>query len=708
MMIVLFLGLGIVPGGIVPGGIAAQSAMGPPPGLLILPITTPPDSPAAAFPGEQLRQILTVRLVNRGIYRVVSPLAVETVLRREELLPTDLADPAVLRRVAERLGIEYVLYHSLSIPGGGSGAGVSGDGAGGAPDQAEEAARRAREGVGDAAAAGGSGVAVEDAAAAARRSAEIAGEGAARRRTDGAAGIAGPGTVGTVAGGGVSGAGVAGDGATGGPGPAAPEFEATADGAGQWALYLENPREGRTVWSTIQPVDPGRPMEAVRAVTEALDTFGRDVRMVQLEDIRQLLDAGEIARASTLYDRYVETRPMTPEAEELSREIDRLRGEEYYRLAGAYAELWLFDDAFVAINRALALQPDREEFGEYVEEIRRLQGQAREAHLREFVAVVTELIDEGHYESAAMVLDSRDRGDAGEEPPEIAALRRRVEEALGARDDYRAALAAYWRGEYDRARGKVRSAVSRAPDRPEYGRLLDAIDRAAANRTTSDLVWEAYRTRLAGWSVKGALIGPVAITPHWEVSAGSGSFDYRNTETLQETTIDQLVVAGSYRRPYLLQPGQRTPVFSLYAGWHGGASLRGGSEERDGDSGVGDGSRRVSAEGVWSVAATGGGYLQARFLGFSVESGLEVDNHLLAVTRLDRDPMADRDRRTLDVAWMPGLNWFVGGGWHWNGENRVVLRYTRTLISAVVPTITPDTEGYGTSSLAVGYARSLR
>ncbi|MFP4152645.1 MAG: tetratricopeptide repeat protein [Alkalispirochaeta sp.] len=642
MLIPLFLGLGILP-----AAVEAQSAMGPPPGLLILPITTPPDSPAAAFPAEQLRQILTVRLVNRGIYRVVSPLAVETVLQQEELLPADLADPAVLRRVAERLGVEYVLYHSLSVSG--AGGGTTGDGA---------------------------------------------------------PGVAG---AGNGTGPGADGAGIA--------------------GTGMWALYLENPREGRVVWSTIEPVDPGRPMEAVRKVTEELDTFGRDVRLVQLGDIRRLLDAGEVARAETLYHRFIETRPATPETEELSRRINELRGDEYYRAAREYAELWLFEDAFVAINRALALQPDREELREYIHEIRRLQGQAQEAHLREYVAVVTELLDEGYYDSAAMVLDSRDwraraaaggteagggagagsgDGDAGEEPPEIVELRRRVEEALGARKAYRDALAAYWRGEYDLARGKVRSAVARVPDRPEYGRLLDAIDRAAANRTTSDLIWEGYRTRLAGWSLQGALIGPVDITPHWEVSAGSGSFDYRDTETLKETTIDQLVLAGSYRRPYLLQPGQRTPVVSLHAGWHGGASIRGGSDEGSGDSGVGDGSRRVNAEGVWSVAVTGGGYVQARLLAFSVESGVEVDNHLLVVTRLDRDPSADRDRSTVDVAWMPGVNWFIGGGWHWNDENRVMLRYTRTLVSAVVPTITPGTERYGTSSLVIGYARSLR
>lgn len=188
------------------GGIAelgAQSAMGPPPGLLILPARTDPAAPAAAFPGEQLRQMLTVRLVNRGMYRVVSPLAVEAALRREELLPSDLDDPEVLWQMAEELDMDYVLYSSLSITAG----------------------------------------------------------------------------------------------------------------AGNWAVQLTSPDTGETVWSTIIAVPPQRPMEAVRAVTEQLDTFGRDVRLVQIGDIRSLVDAGEVSRAETLYRRYVETRPTTPDTD---------------------------------------------------------------------------------------------------------------------------------------------------------------------------------------------------------------------------------------------------------------------------------------------------------------------------------------------------------------------------------------------------------
>jgi tetratricopeptide (TPR) repeat protein len=547
------------------------------------------------------------------MYRVVSPLAVEAALRRQELLPSDMDDPEALRRMAEELNMDYVLYSSLSITAG----------------------------------------------------------------------------------------------------------------AGNWAVQLTSPHTGETVWSSIVPVPPQRPMEAVRAVTEQLDTFGRDVRLVQIGDIRRLVEAGEVRRGESLYRRYIETRPVTPELEELYDRIRELRGEEHYRTAREFAALWLFDDALVEINRALALQPEREELRAYVEEVRRLQEAARLAQMEEYVAVVTALIDQGHYESARLVLDSRDwsagddagTGDSGSprtggstatEPPVIAALRGQIREAIGARSDYQAALAAYWRGDYSRARAKVRTAIRQVPDRPEYGRLLDEIDRAAANRSTSDLVWEGYRTRLAAWSLKGALLGPVDITPVWEVSAGSGSSKFRNTETAKETTIDQLVVAGWYRRPYLLRPGQNTPVVSFYAGWHGGGSVRGGSEEKIVDSGVGDGTRRVVGQGMWSVAATGGGFLQARFLGFSLEGGMEVDNHLLFATRLDRDPGADRDSRRVDAAWMPGLNWFAAVGWHWNRDNRLVVRYTETLVSRVVPKVRDDTERYGLSSLVVGYGRSLR
>jgi len=605
--LVLTLGIGLItPGSTVLQRLEAQSAMGPPPGLLILPTGAAADATASAFQGEQLRQMLTVRLVNRGMYRVVSPLAVEATLRQEELLPSDLVDPEILRRVAEALDIDYVLSSSLT----------------------------------------------------------------------------------TIASG------------------------------GTWAILLTNPHSEETIWSTIQPVSPGRPMDAVRAVTEQLDTFGRDVRLVQLDDIRRLVEAGEVSRAETLHRRYTEIRPTTPESRELLLQIEELRADEHYRTARDLAELWLFQEAMVEINRALALQPEREDLARYVDEIRRLQREAQQAGLREHIDVVTALIDEGYYESARMVLTSRDwdeegwagatAGDESSEPPDIVALREAVDEALGARQHYRDALTAYWEGNYSEARAGVITAIQRVPDRPEYGRLLAEIDRAASNRSSSDLVWEGYRTRLAAWSVKGSLLGPVDVLPSWEVTVGRGRFAYRDTDTAGETSIDQRVLTGSYRRPYLLSPGQNTPVVSLYAGWLVAASLRGGGSESITDTGAGDGTRRITGEGLWSLAAAGGGFLQARLFGFSLEGGLEVNNHLLFATRLDRDPTADRDSRSLEAAWMPGLDWFAGGSWHWNRDNRVVLRYTATILSRVIPEFSPDTERYRPTSFAVGWGRSLQ
>ncbi|MFW5827257.1 MAG: hypothetical protein ACOCU4_04150, partial [Alkalispirochaeta sp.] len=79
--------------------------------------------------------------------------------------------------------------------------------------------------------------------------------------------------------------------------------------AGTWSIDLRYTETGRSVWSTIVPVDPDNPIAAVRTAAEALSQYGREVRLVQREDIELLLDAGETAAAARLLARYRATRP---------------------------------------------------------------------------------------------------------------------------------------------------------------------------------------------------------------------------------------------------------------------------------------------------------------------------------------------------------------------------------------------------------------
>ncbi|MDA3948190.1 MAG: hypothetical protein PF508_03100 [Spirochaeta sp.] len=577
-----------------PALLTAQTHMAPPPGLIVL----PPEAPGSiAFEAEQLRQMLTVRLVNRGMYRVVSHLALEATLRARTLSPGDLTDPETLTAVAAELDADYLLASSLSSRG----------------DQ------------------------------------------------------------------------------------------------GSWSITMTNAYTGATVWSTILPVTTTRPMTAVRTATDQLDVFGRDVRMVQLADIELLLQSGEVTRAATLFSRYRETNPLTAEARELGERIGAQQALQHFDTAQRFTELWLFDEAYIAINRALALRPDNQKFALYINRIRAAETAAAAADLDQRIAVIQRLLDDGYPESAVLLLDAiapEETDDPAD--PRIAELRHRIDESIGARRRYDAALAAYWAGEYDRARAHVTEAIRRVPARGEYGELLTRIDRAAGDRRQSDMTWEGYRNRLAQRSVIDMLRGPVRISPAWEINLGSGGYTWRDRDTLNTTEIDQLILGGRWMRPYLLMWGQSSPLVSLYAGWHAGATLRLGVKETDADSGAGDGSRRVGRDTLWALGPAGGGFLQARLFAFSLTGGMELDNHLFILRQLQRDPATDTDRTTTSPAWIPSLNWFAAVSWHWDNHNRITLRYTASLISRVVPPVDTATERYRPHSLTLGYARSTR
>lgn len=280
-----------------------------------------------------------------------------------------------------------------------------------------------------------------------------------------------------------------------------------------------------------------------------------------------------------------------------------------------------------------------------------------------------------------------------------------INRAIGARTNYRRAMSYYWAGDYAKARADLSEAIGYAPDRPEYARLMEQIDRASQDRRTTDLVWQEYRNQFAALDLRRMASGPVRVPPTWEGGIGTGTYRYRDTDTLDQTETRQIIATGALRRPYLIPIGLETPFFSLYGGWHGGASIRVGSNEVDDSTHAGDGTRRLSRRTIWTIGPVGGGFLQARLFGFSLSSGLEVDNHLLIVARLERDPAQDHDRYTTNVAWVPELNWFADLSWHWNDHERLTVRYTTGLASKAIPEFDTDTERYRSTGLTISYGR---
>lgn len=564
----------------------AQARMTEPPRIVVSPVGAPDRDRLLA---EQLRSQLLVRIVNDAMFRVVSDVALEAVLRDEALLPDALDDPNTTAAVADRLDADYHLIGSFAV---------------------------------------------------------------------------------------------------------------TRD-AGIWSLELTNVYSGEVIWSGIYPVDLNRPGIAVRTVADELAQFGREVRMVQLDDVRTLLELGQVDRAERLFTRYLERNRLTDDARELKQALGAARARDAHEAALRYAQVWLFEDALVEINRAIALDPENPVYRETIEDIRAARAAREDATFREQISVVTALIDEGYYRSASVLLDEIEPQDR----PEIGALRERLVGLAGARMDYENALAAYWDAEYDLARARVRTAIDREPTRPEYAELLEAIDDADANRRRSEEVWERYRDRAAETDLLGALVGPVRVLPVWEYALGRGSYRFRDTVTLKETEIPQSILSAAYRRPYLLRWGARHEAFSLHAGWHLGGVYRGGGEEDSGASDAGGDARTVSRLSVRSLGAAGGGFIQAQVLAFSLRLALETEQPLVLASELRRDAAIDADSHEHTPVWMPTILWSGSLIWHVNERNYLALTLSRAVASASVPNLMEEAEQYRPRGFLIGYGR---
>ena len=123
-------------------------------------------------------------------------------------------------------------------------------------------------------------------------------------------------------------------------------------------------------------------------------------------DIQLLLESGEISRAATLFSRYRETNALTDEAREVGNRIEAQQARTHFETAQRFTDLWLFDQAYVAINRALALRPDNQKFSLYINRIRTAERAAAEAELEERITVIEQLINDGYPESAKLLLDA--------------------------------------------------------------------------------------------------------------------------------------------------------------------------------------------------------------------------------------------------------------------------------------------------------------
>lgn len=250
--------------------------------------------------------------------------------------------------------------------------------------------------------------------------------------------------------------------------------------------------KGQSVFAETLDISRGKYVKDIRSLTDRLVEHGRLITQITLEDVKTLIEVGQFKEAEKALQTYLDFHEEIKSSENLKEIIHKGLADLAYEASQEYLNNYMFDDALVAINEALAYQPENKVYLEFVETIQRSRIEFKRAREEELLSTLENVVEQQQYETATSLIEIM--YNRGYTSTRLNELHNRVRDGIKEVEYFQKAQKALWERNYAEARLAIRSAIQLNPREERYNALLQKLNTEETDYIESRTVWQEYRS----------------------------------------------------------------------------------------------------------------------------------------------------------------------------------------------------------------------
>lgn len=239
------------------------------------------------------------------------------------------------------------------------------------------------------------------------------------------------------------------------------------------------------------PLIKGQSQAISRSITTDIIAQSNLISNIKPEDIALLINRRDFQSAEKLLQRYRYHFGETDESQKYGEMINKGLAEEQYNAAQEYLKVFDFDNALLAINKAMYFDPENFIYRDYSEVILDEQDSFMNAKLDEILIAMRKLIEGEKYDSAEILLE---RATAmGFQSDEFKSIARRIREGKNELALWESAQSKLWARKYVEARVDITEAIRLNPQKREYTEFLLELEKQEKESQTVSSTWNRYK-----------------------------------------------------------------------------------------------------------------------------------------------------------------------------------------------------------------------
>jgi tetratricopeptide (TPR) repeat protein len=441
------------------------------------------------------------------------------------------------------------------------------------------------------------------------------------------------------------------------------------------SLEMISTVKGKSVYAHTYALEKDAYRKTLRGISRTLVERSRIITQVTLSDIRALVEIGEYEEAEKTLDTYLNFNSVNTATKDLRSMINEGIADKAYQRAQKLLSDYLFDDALVEINKALAYRPDNALYLDFVEKIRRERAQFNKKKGEELIVTLRELVKKQRYDAASSLIEVM--YDRGYDSYELQKLHEKVRTGLKERQHFQKAQKAFWQRDYSKARIEIRNAIRINPEKKTYHTFLQKLNEEEKAYTQNLAIWQKYRSEFENIDSVYLFTVKKNLRDGFSIGLVSNTWSYRVKDTLVETQRSLTGLQGHYTWHRLLPYDFNLSSIATYYAWRTGGRVCYGRHETLGEV-DNNGFREVEQDRILYGELFGAAGGEVSFLSYTLSLFVEINTGSMSFTEYYRDPALNRESTERSAYYVLGAGWSVSLSWVPSENTALTLGYRNT------------------------------